>query len=292
MGILDRFRRGRKESKAKYIIYQYRQTKRSGRWRWFKKAVLEQYADPYVIEDWPSDGYYQMREVNTETGAQKTLWTVYVEGGTVVEEDPELPTNESYTSPTTQQGAQVNPLAQLEQSLQMLAYYRELFKRAGLIKDQKEELMETLMFLREINELKQTAREVIGADSSKLPENAPWWVHLVTPMLQTLGGIASMASMQYNPYMYQQYPPQYQQYPPMTQPQPPQPPEEEIQFNPPSPQEVAKEEYKKSWENTEFHHVKIEVKKPKQEKKQTKEDIFDIEENVDIPDEPIEEVEE
>lgn len=272
MGLLDRLKLWNREArKYTYAIYEYVQSKRTGRWMWKRRAVIEQPVNPYDIEDWPSDGYYQMRAIDKDTGTQRVLWTVYVEGGAVVEEDPELPTN----TPTTRQHTPAqaeNPFAQIEQALQMLAYYRELFKKAGLIQDQRERLMETLMFLKEVQELKNTARDILGGGESKLPENAPWWVHLLLPAVQSFSSLTSMMTQAYNPYLQPTYPYQYQQ----PQPQPQQ--EEEALFTPPSPQTVKQVHKPRRKEER-----KEEPKPEPQPEPAQVEEVLDVDLNVDIP---------
>lgn len=271
MGLLDRLKLWNREArKYTYAIYEYVQS-RTGRWMWKRRAVIEQPVNPYDIEDWPSDGYYQMRAIDKDTGTQRVLWTVYVEGGAVVEEDPELPTN----TPTTRQHTPAqaeNPFAQIEQALQMLAYYRELFKKAGLIQDQRERLMETLMFLKEVQELKNTARDILGGGESKLPENAPWWVHLLLPAVQSFSSLTSMMTQAYNPYLQPTYPYQYQQ----PQPQPQQ--EEEALFTPPSPQTVKQVHKPRRKEER-----KEEPKPEPQPEPAQVEEVLDVDLNVDIP---------
>lgn len=92
MGILDIFRR-KKEKEGdewKYMIY-YLHVSDSGRRRWRQlvdvtdKFKENGYLDPDAIEDWPADGIYQLRAINTRTGTRRVFWTVRVENGVVVE---------------------------------------------------------------------------------------------------------------------------------------------------------------------------------------------------------------
>lgn len=276
MGLLDRLKLWNREArKYTYAIYEYVQSKRTGRWIWKRRAVIEQPVNPYEIEDWPSDGYYQMRAIDKSTGTQRVMWTVYVEGGAVVEEDPELPTN----TPTTRQDtpAQAEPFAQIEQALRMLAYYRELFKRAGLIQDQREQLMETLMFLKEVQELKNTARDILGGGESKLPDNAPWWVHLLLPAVQSFSSLTSMMTQAYNPYLQPTYP--YQQ-PAPAQPQSQPQQEEESLFTPPSPK-IVRQVHKPRRKEERKEEPKPEPQ-PEPEP-EPEEEVLDVDLNVDIP---------
>ncbi len=278
MGLLDRLKlRNREARKYTYAIYEYVQSKRTGRWIWKRRAVIEQPVSPYEIEDWPNDGYYQMRAIDKSTGTQRVMWTVYVEGGAVVEEDPELPTNTPTRQHTPAQAE--NPFAQIEQALQMLAYYRELFKKAGLIQDQREQLMETLMFLKEVQELKNTAQDILGGES-KLPDNAPWWVHLLLPAVQSFSSLTSVMTQAYNPYLQPTYPYQYQQ-PVPAQPQSQPQQEEESLFTPPSPQTV-KQVHKPRRKEEPKPEPQPEPG-PQLAQGEEVEEVLDVDLNVDIP---------
>lgn len=213
-----------------YTIYKYDLNKRSGKWRWRKMVEIEQYLEANQIEDFPEDGYYQLREVSPAGVSVK--WTVMVDGGEVVEYDPELPSN----IPVVQQGGQQqDPMQSIGHAIQYLKMQKQMLEELGLIKDPKREMIETLTMLKELEEIKSTASSILKPQQAKSMSDAPWWA---TAAMEMLPAMASMAS-QMTPV--QQYP-QYQQYQQPVQQQPqPQEEEDDIGFEPPTVEDVRQE---------------------------------------------------
>ncbi len=216
-----------------YTIYKYDLNKRSGKWRWRKMVEIEQYLEANQIEDFPEDGYYQLREVSPAGVSVK--WTVMVDGGEVVEYDPELPSN----IPVVQQqgGQQQDPMQSIGHAIQYLKMQKQMLEELGLIKDPKREMIETLTMLKELEEIKSTASSILKPQQqAKSMSDAPWWA---TAAMEMLPAMASMAS-QMTPV--QQYPQQYQQYQQPVQQQPqPQEEEDDIGFEPPTVEDVRQE---------------------------------------------------
>jgi len=224
---------------VKYTIYKYDLNKRSGKWRWRKMVEIEQYIEANQIEDFPEDGYYQLREIGP--AGVNVKWTVMVDGGEVVEYDPELPSN----IPVVQQqgGQQQDPMESIGRAIQYLKTQKQMLEDLGLIKDPKREMIETLTMLKELEEIKSTANSILKPQQqAKSMSDAPWWATAAMEMLPTMASMASqMTPVQQYPqqqYLQQQYQ-QYQQ-PVQQQPQP-QEDEDDIGFEPPTVEDVRRE---------------------------------------------------
>lgn len=223
---------------VKYTIYKYDLNKRSGKWRWRKMVEIEQYIEANQIEDFPEDGYYQLRELSP--AGVNVKWTVMVDGGEVVEYDPELPSN----IPVVQQqgGQQQDPMQSIGHAIQYLKMQKQMLEELGLIKDPKREMIETLTMLKELEEIKSTASSILKPQQAKSMSDAPWWATAAMEMLPTMASMASqMTPVQQYPV--QQYPQQqYQQYQQPVQQQPqPQEEEDDIGFEPPTVEDIRQE---------------------------------------------------
>ncbi|WP_456472240.1 hypothetical protein [Methanocaldococcus sp.] len=196
MGILNKikgfFIEGNKENKEikssdRYAIYQYVQTK-SGRWRWVRRAELNEPVDPESIEDYPEDGYYQLRRISPN-GAHTVLWTVKVEDGCVVEFDPALP-----SAPRARPDLEMQPQNQMLQMLNMMKTFAEFYKaqteilkEAGIVKDPVEEMKRVLDTLNTVNRLKHEAKKVLNDEP---PDDAPWWAKALLKSMDMLPALA------------------------------------------------------------------------------------------------------
>ena len=219
MGFLDIFRRKKKNGgegdEWKYMIY-YLHVSDSGRRRWRQlvdvtdKFKENGYLDPDAIEDWPADGIYQLRAINTRTGTRRVFWTVRVENGVVVEYDPDIAeSGRRATGQSTPPNViDLNQIAQMSQYLQNL---RETLKQAGVIQDPWEELIKMMEMFNRMKEVQRTLREAFGPEESVDLGDAPWWAKMLMASLNQVARIAPYV----NPYP---YPPQ--PYPPQQQPQP------------------------------------------------------------------------
>lgn len=199
---------------------------------------IEQYIEANQIEDFPEDGYYQLRELSP--AGVNVKWTVMVDGGEVVEYDPELPSN----IPVVQQqgGQQQDPMQSIGHAIQYLKMQKQMLEELGLIKDPKREMIETLTMLKELEEIKSTASSILKPQQAKSMSDAPWWATAAMEMLPTMASMASqMTPVQQYPV--QQYPQQqYQQYQQPVQQQPqPQEEEDDIGFEPPTVEDIRQE---------------------------------------------------
>lgn len=225
------FSRKSTQQGVRYIIYKYDLNRRTGKWRWRRMVELDKYVEATHIEDFPEDGYYQLREVSPN--GVHARWTVLVENGEVAEYDPELPSNIPITTPQ-----QTDPMRSLEQAIQYLKMQKQILEDLGMIKDPKKEMLETITMLKELEEIKKTASSILQPTVKANMDDAPWWAVMA---MQMLPAMASLSTQMTQP-QYPQYPqsPQYPQYPQYPQPQPQQEEHPEITFEPPSVDDIKK----------------------------------------------------